>query len=99
MTYPVEVNAGAACVRIHGRFDFSVFRAFQESCESPLGDAAIHTICIDLAAADYIDSAALGMLLLLRQKGADADKQVRLLNPRGSVKDVLDIAHFEQFFA
>jgi anti-anti-sigma factor len=47
---------------------------------------------------DYIDSSALGMLLMLREKANGARKKLALASPRGVVKQALDIAHFEKLF-
>jgi anti-anti-sigma factor len=47
---------------------------------------------------EYIDSSALGMLLVLRDKAKESGKSVRLVNCHGMIKQVLDIAHFERFF-
>lgn len=99
MTYPVDIADDQACIHINGRFDFSTFREFQQSYEHLLSDERVRTIALDLSHTDYIDSAALGMMLLLRQKGGDADKRIELRDPQGSVKEVLQIANFQQFFA
>ena len=53
---------------------------------------------IDLAGVDYLDSSALGMLLLLRDRAAAASKAVSLENCRGNVRQVLDIANFGKLF-
>jgi HptB-dependent secretion and biofilm anti anti-sigma factor len=99
MAYPVDIADDKASIHINGRFDFSMFREFQQSYENLLTNAAVRTITLDLSGTEYIDSAALGMMLLLRQKCGDADKHIELLNPQDRVKEVLQIANFHQFFA
>lgn len=47
---------------------------------------------------DYLDSSALGMLLMLRDKLGGANKEVALVGVRGNVKQVLDIANFAKLF-
>jgi anti-anti-sigma factor len=48
---------------------------------------------------DYIDSAALGMLLIVREKANLAKKSISLSSPSAAVKQVLEIANFEKLFA
>ena len=48
---------------------------------------------------EYLDSSALGMLLLLRDKGKAMGKQVSLANCGGTVRDVLRVANFDKLFA
>ena len=47
---------------------------------------------------DYLDSAALGMLLLLREKLGNVRKEVELTGTHGMVKQVLEIANFARLF-
>ena len=54
---------------------------------------------IDLAGVDYLDSSALGMLLMLRDRANTARKALSLANPRGMVKQALEIARFDKLFS
>ena len=47
---------------------------------------------------EYVDSSALGMLLMLRERANSAKLGLVLANPRGMVRQALDIAHFEKLF-
>ena len=89
---------GRSVIRLQGRFDFSSHRDFREATETALADAGSREISVDLSAVDYLDSSALGMLLMLRDKARSADKAVLLSNCRGAVKQVLDIANFGKLF-
>ena len=53
---------------------------------------------IDLGEVDYLDSSALGMLLMLREKAQAANKKIVLSNCKGSVRQVLEIANFGKLF-
>ncbi len=98
MIHPVEIDGDTAFIRVAGRFDFSFFKEFQQAYEAALTAPGVATITIELSGADYIDSAALGMMLLLRQKGNAVDRRVTLAGATGSVQEVLQIANFDQFF-
>ncbi|MBV8658172.1 MAG: anti-anti-sigma factor, partial [Burkholderiales bacterium] len=45
---------------------------------------------------DYMDSAALGMLLLLRERFGD--RPIILAHARGTVRAVIDVANFDRLF-
>lgn len=82
-------------IRIAGRFDFSTQRAFREAYrECPPGVR----YRVDLSGVDYVDSAALGMLLLLRQHAGDIKQDVVLTQPSPSVDKILRIANFHKIF-
>lgn len=89
---------GRCVIRLAGRFDTYCQRQFQEAAAQAVADSA-REIQIDLGSVDYIDSSALGMLLLVRDNAKGAGKTVALANARGSVRQVLDIANYHKIFA
>lgn len=88
-----------AVLNLNGRFDFHSHRDFRAAYESALEAAGVREIEINFADVDYLDSSALGMLLLLREKAEALGKRVVLAGLRGTVKQVLDIANFGKLFA
>lgn len=100
MQITMRADGKQAVVRLSGRFEFSAHREFREVMDTALQNKDLETVTVDLADVDYIDSSALGMLLLmLREKANQAKKGLALANPRGIVKQALDIAHFERLFS
>lgn len=89
---------GKARIALNGRFDFDSHRIFRDSYEALLKDQNTREIEIDLDRVDYLDSSALGMLLLLREKAAMANKSLALANSHGMVQQVLDVANFNKLF-
>jgi HptB-dependent secretion and biofilm anti anti-sigma factor len=87
-----------AVVKLSGRFDFNTHREFRAVYEPLVADAGIRSVAVDFSAVDYLDSSALGMLLMLRDKMGGANKEVGLSGVRGNVKQVLDIANFGKLF-
>lgn len=85
-------------IKLQGRFDFNTHREFRAAAEPALLEAP-DQIQVDLAGVDYLDSSALGMLLMLRDKARGINKTVALANCCGSVRQVLDIANFSKLFA
>ena len=86
-------------LRPQGRFDFNCFRDFRTTYESALAQDGVKCVVVDLQQVQYIDSAALGILLLLRDKAAAQGAKVVVANLQGTVKDVLEIANFHKIFS
>jgi anti-anti-sigma factor len=53
---------------------------------------------IDLKEATYLDSSALGMLLLLRDHAGGEDSCIRLVNSSSDVRKILAISNFHKLF-
>ena len=94
-----DVNNDRATLRLGGRFDFHSHRDFRAAYEKVLEIGAVREIVIDFGGVDYLDSSALGMLLLLREKADGKGKSVHLAGMKGTVKQVLDIANFGKLFS
>jgi anti-anti-sigma factor len=80
---------------IHGRFDFSVHQEFRASYRNIQPDA-VGQIIVDLHAVEYMDSASLGMLLLLGEHFSG--KRVQLIHASTLIRQILDIANFKKKF-
>lgn len=98
MQTSMQVINGRAVVTLQGRFDFSSHQVFRKSCNSPLASVAVHELELDLGGVESLDSAALGMLLLLKEHADEVSKPVVLSNCRGSVMDALRNANFDKLF-
>lgn len=93
-----SVHDNTVRIILNGRFDFNSQRQFRSTYDAPLNDNAVHTLEIDLGDVEYLDSSALGMLLLLKERTANAKKELVLANCRGTVQQVLEVANFHKLF-
>jgi anti-anti-sigma factor len=99
MTVKTQVNGEKAKLSLRGRFDFTAHREFRQGYESVLQQPGIKGLEVDLGGVDYIDSSALGMLLLLKESAEHGRAQLALTNCTGSVRRVLDVANFGKLFS
>ncbi|MDP2177982.1 STAS domain-containing protein [Methylicorpusculum sp.] len=83
-------------IRVTGRFDFSLHQDFRKV--SDMDKQAIDRIIIDLSRTDYLDSSALGMLLVLREKINNNKNAIHLIHAKPEVKKIFQIANFDQLF-
>ncbi|MBM5573496.1 MULTISPECIES: STAS domain-containing protein [Deefgea] len=96
MQVNVRFDNNRAILALNGNFTFEFHREFKHATTSALQHPGLSDIEIDFSAVDYMDSAALGMLLLLNERAAG--KKITLVNCKGTVKSVLDIANFGKIF-
>ena len=83
-------------IKIGGKFDFSVQREFRETYRNNTQTGMEYVI--DLSQTEYIDSSALGMLLLLKEHAEQQKGTVRLVRPASAIQKILSMANFEQLF-
>jgi anti-anti-sigma factor len=85
-----------ARLTIDGRFTFDLYRTFLDTIDELAGN--VRHVTVDLRNAGYMDSAALGLLIQMRQKLAGCGTTLKV--KRGSViDDVLRVANFHKMFA
>jgi anti-anti-sigma factor len=93
----VSADGSELTIVIRGRFDFSAHQDFRRSYESL--DTRPRTYAVDLRDTTYLDSSALGMLLLLRDFAGGESSSVKILNCNPEVRKILMISNFEQLFS
>lgn len=96
MSIDTSANGSDITIRIAGRFDFSLHKDFRGASDKI--NAATKQVIVDLGRTEYVDSSALGMLLILREKMGGDPKAVRITNAKSDVRKVLDIANFDKLF-
>jgi HptB-dependent secretion and biofilm anti anti-sigma factor len=96
ITSAVSADGSELIIKIEGRFDFSSHqefrRAYENSATKPSGYK------VDMDKTSYLDSSALGMLLLLRDYAGGDDANIGIINCNDDVMKILSISNFEQLF-
>jgi anti-anti-sigma factor len=85
-------------ISLAGRFDFNAHREFRNAYESALAAGNVKTITINLERADYLDSSALGMLLLLKEKAQAANIEIVVSACPSNIRKILEVANFGKLF-
>ncbi|OGT24961.1 MAG: anti-anti-sigma factor [Gallionellales bacterium RIFOXYB12_FULL_54_9] len=98
MQIDMNISDSTARLDLSGRFDFNDHRAFKAAYDSALQESDVNTIEIGMMAVNYLDSSALGMLMLLRERAEAANKTVVLCEPNETVAQIFDIANFAKLF-
>jgi len=95
MTISSASEGNKHIINIQGRFDFSLQGEFRQSYEQA---APSSNFVLDFAAAEYIDSSALGMLLLLRDYAGGDSANIDIVHCRHEIKNILEISNFQKLF-
>jgi anti-anti-sigma factor len=100
MSVNVEVSEDGRklTISIKGRFDFAKHLEFRESYERHNGGKMPNSVVVDLKEATYLDSSALGMLLLLRDHAGGDNSDIRVVNSNSDVRKILAISNFDKLF-
>ena len=95
VSHSFDEKENTACIAIKGRFDFSLLQQFREAYESA---GTPGSYIIDLNNTTYMDSSALGMLLLLRDHAGSDNANIKLVNISTDVRKILAISNFDKLF-
>ena len=96
MSIHSTVSNNCLKIVIEGQFDLHSHKEFLASYSDV--DFNPQTYVVDMRGANYLDSSALGMLLLLRDHAGGDDSKVEIVNCNPDVRKILSIASFEQLF-
>ncbi|EKT4521093.1 STAS domain-containing protein [Pseudomonas putida] len=83
-------------IKVTGRFDFGRHQEFRNAYERQ--PVRPDSVVVDLKDATYLDSSALGMLLLLRDHEGGEDACISVINTSPDVRKILAISNFEKLF-
>lgn len=97
MNHEVRTIGDGKEVILSGRLTFADHVGFR-SLIALLDEPGLKQLIFDLSAVDFVDSAALGMLLLARDTAASNNIYVVLRGARDRVKRIMEVAQFDTLF-
>ena len=95
----VKVEGKTGTILLIGQFDFNVHKDFRAASQELLENAEVSNIDVNFEQVPYLDSSALGMLLLLRDYAGGEKAQVEVINSNNDVRKILAISNFDKLFA
>ncbi len=90
---------GRLKLKLSGRFDFNGSKVFRHACDEGMTRIRSGNIEVDFEGVDYMDSSALGMLLLFKDLAEKENRKITLTNCQETVREILDVVNFDQLFA
>ena len=85
-------------INIKGRFNYKLSEEFTNSYRHLPEQKGVN-YHVNLSDANYMDSSALGMLLLLREHAKCRDSTVFIDQPSTAIGKILKVANFEKLFS
>ncbi|WLG32586.1 STAS domain-containing protein [Pseudomonas simiae] len=92
----VSLDGKKLTIVVKGRFDFGSHQTFRDAYERFY--KIPESYVVDLKETTYMDSSALGMLLLLRDHAGGDQSEVRVVNSNSDVRKILAISNFDKLF-
>ncbi len=83
-------------ISISGRFDITVYKDFGDAYKDKVD--SVSKWVIDMASTEYVDSSALGMLLMLRERAGGESADISIVNTSDGVRKIFETANFNKLF-
>lgn len=84
-------------IKIDGRFDFASHHDFRDAYRGATESGT--TFTLDMSNTEYMDSSALGMILLLKEYSGTLSGDIKIVNANTEIKNILKIANFDKLFS
>jgi len=97
MEYACESKGNEFHIRVSGRMTHADHRGFRGILGS-INEAGSDRIVFDLDRADFLDSSALGMLLIVRDAAVQQQRVVVLKGASGQVEKLIAIGKLHKYF-
>ncbi len=94
---PVDLTT--AVFRLTGRMTLGMRLREVETKISDVADKGIHKLILDLSGIEFLDSAGLGVLMILYGNMKVRGGHLRLVAPGGKVMDVLKLTHTDSILS
>jgi anti-anti-sigma factor len=91
------LKQGVFDVTMQGKFTFNDHHEFREILQD-MGSGEVRQIILHMSKVEFVDSAALGMLLLAADEAEKHQKHLMISGATGQVKKMFDMARFHKLF-
>jgi len=98
MDFSIEGQGDEKRVVLSGNFTFADNQKFKQMMAA-LGKTPVKAVTLDFAAVEFIDSGALGMLLLFRDDCQSRQIPMSIHAAHGQVKKIFMLSKFDQLFS
>jgi HptB-dependent secretion and biofilm anti anti-sigma factor len=83
-------------ISLPSRFDYAYHKPFYDVCTEHLNKDGIKEIILDFTHVEYMDSSALGMLVMIHKKTINVMKKIKIKNARGATEEILKMANIQK---
>ncbi|HSC69305.1 MAG TPA: STAS domain-containing protein [Cellvibrio sp.] len=85
-------------ITLPNRFDYSYHNEFQRQCIEHIDSLSVKEIVFDFSRVEYVDSAALGMMMMWHRRAVAANKRTSIKGAKGAAAQILEMANMQRIF-
>jgi anti-anti-sigma factor len=97
MEHDFETRDGGLTIKVSGRMTHKDHKAFREILNQ-IGISGTMRVRFDLSRVEFMDSSALGMLLIVRDAAVQQQRDVVLKGATGQVENLIKVAKLHKYF-
>lgn len=97
MDYAFDVGSGSLAVLLDGRMTHGDYKGFR-SILARINEDKPQRVLFDLTKVSFIDSSALGMLLIIRDAAVQDKRDVVLKGASGQVQTLINVGKLDKYF-
>ena len=98
VTSEISNEGSTITIKVGGRFDFAVQNEFRDCYYNAKETGKDTNFIIDMNNTSYMDSSALGMLLMMREYLGGNSAKISIINCSADIKNILTVANFQSLF-
>ncbi len=95
MTITEEIDNRTATLKLEGSFTYTQRKLFQETLKN-LGPKDVEHVVVDLAQVAFLDSAALGLLMITHRQLVADNRRLSLAHPQTTVRQIIELANLHK---
>lgn len=86
-------------IRLPNRFDFSHHKLFSQQTDDAFARNEVKSIEVDFSQVQYLDSSALGMLVLLAKRSSAQNVAISIRGAQGTALDIIMMANLNKLYS
>jgi anti-anti-sigma factor len=95
MTITEEIHDHTATLKLEGSFTYTQRKLFQDTLKNLVTKNVEH-IVVDLAQVPFLDSAALGLLMITHRQLVADKRRLSLAYPQATVRQIIELANLHK---
>jgi anti-anti-sigma factor len=95
MTITEEIIGHTATLKLEGSFTYTQRKLFQDTLKN-LNDKNVEHVIVDLAHVSFLDSAALGLLMITHRQLVADKRRLSLAHPQSTVRQIIELANLHK---
>lgn len=95
MTITELIHDHTATLKLEGSFTYTQRKLFQDTLKR-LSSSDVEHVIVDLAQVPFLDSAALGLLMITHRQLVADKRRLSLVHPQATVRQIIELANLHK---